>query len=103
MFIPQKNCGINFLKKEELRWADQDAMRLAIFNLDIKYYDFLDNEVFMSNLHKMREKPIMYHFAGEIPFPVGCVSEDKFVELMPEFAYTKVLLDNYRSSIRFNF
>ena len=29
--------------------------------------------------------------------------EEKFVELMPEFAYTKVLLDNYRSSIRFNF
>lgn len=92
-----------FLKKEELRWADQDAMRLAIFNLGIEYYNFLDNEVFMSLLHKMREKPIMYHFAGEIPFPVGCVSEEKFVELMPEFAYTKTLLDNYRSSIRFNF
>ena len=92
-----------FLKKEELRWADQDAMRLAIFNLDIEYYDFLDNEVFMNPLHKMKEKPIMYHFAGAIPFPVGCVSEEKFVELMPEFAYTKVLLDNYRSSIRFNF
>lgn len=92
-----------FLKKEELRWADQDAMRLAIFNLGIEYYNFLDNEVFMNSLHKMREKPIMYHFAGEIPFPVGCVSEEKFVELMPEFAYIKTLLDNYRSSIRFNF
>lgn len=92
-----------FLKKEELRWADQDAMRLAIFNLGIEYYDFLDNEVFMNQLYKMREKPIMYHFAGAIPFPVGCVSEEKFVELMPEFTYTKTLLDNYRSSIRFNF
>lgn len=92
-----------FLKKEELRWADQDAMRLAIFNLGIEYYDFLDNEVFMNPLHKMKEKPIMYHFAGAIPFPVGCVSEEKFVELMPEFSYVKDLLDNYRSSIRFNF
>lgn len=92
-----------FLKKEELRWADQDAMRLAIFNLGIEYYDFNNEEVYMNALHKKNFTPIMYHFAGEIPFPVGCVSEDKFVELMPEFAYTKVLLDNYRSSIRFNF
>lgn len=92
-----------FLKKEELRWADQDAMRLAIFNLGIEYYDFLDNEVYMYALYKKSFTPIMYHFAGEIPFPVGCVSEEKFVELMPEFAYTKTLLDNYRSSIRFNF
>ena len=93
----------DFLKKEELRWADQDAMRLAILNLGIEYYDFLDNEVFMNQLHEMREKPFMYHFAGAIPFPVGCVSEEKFIELMPEFSYVKDLLDNYRSSIRFNF
>lgn len=92
-----------FLKKEELRWADQDAMKLAIFNLGIEYYNFLDNEVYMNTLYKKSFTPIMYHFAGEIPFPVGCVSEEKFVELMPEFAYTKTLLDNYRSSIRFNF
>jgi hypothetical protein len=57
----------------------------------------------MNALYKKNFTPIMYHFAGEIPFPVGCVSEEKFVELMPEFAYTKTLLDNYRSSIRFNF
>lgn len=92
-----------FLKKEELRWADQDAMRLAIFNLNIEYYDFNNEEVYMNVLYKKNFTPIMYHFAGEIPFPVGCVSEEKFVELMPEFSYVKDLLDNYRSSIRFNF
>jgi lipopolysaccharide biosynthesis glycosyltransferase len=91
------------IKSDRLFREDQTAIENVIRRNQIPYYDFNNEEVYMNALYKKNFTPIMYHFAGEIPFPVGCVSEEKFVELMPEFAYTKTLLDNYRSSIRFNF
>ena len=91
------------IKSNKLFREDQTAIENVVRRNQIPFYDFNNEEIYMNALHKKSVTPIMYHFAGEIPFPVGCVSEEKFVELMPEFAYTKVLLDNYRSSIRFNF
>ena len=91
------------IKSDKLFREDQTAIENVIRRNQIPYYAFNNEEVYMNALYKKNFTPIMYHFAGEIPFPVGCVSEEKFVELMPEFSYVKDLLDNYRSSIRFNF
>lgn len=95
--------AIKCLKERQLKYCDQDATNFSLIKNNISCYDFNNTEVFFGHLWEKTSEPLIYHFCCGIPFPVGCVSEEKFVELMPEFSYVKDLLDNYRSSIRFNF